>query len=192
MKHGGVQVLHLIGVGLRRHPGQNLLRCLLLPTDVFLERIERETRFVLVPNEFVTLEAHTANVLYRFTGGLLLDQDLIGEIQIVELGLELQRCRDIELLHVRLKVGTKMVGPDPLLLTERTINKFVYAISRKSFDFESGRTRHLLIIKANTLNPGGLTKKSGVLPGTGVYPFRDPFWDPFWVFLGVFGDLLVT
>ena len=60
-----------------------------------------------------------------------------------------------------------MVGPYRFLLTERTVGELVYAISRKSFDFESGRTRHLFIIKANTLNPGGLTKNSGVLPGTG-------------------------
>jgi len=142
MEHGGVQVLHLIGVGLRRHPGQNLLRCLFLFTDVFLERIERETCFVLVPNEFVTLEAHTANVLYRFTGGLLLDQDLIGEIQIVELCLELQRCRDIELFQVGLEMSGEIVGPDRFLLTERTVYELVDAISRESFDFESGRTRH--------------------------------------------------
>jgi len=167
MEHGGVQVLHLIGVGLWRHPGQNLFGGLLLLTDVFLERIERETRFVLVLDEFVTFKTDATHVLNRFAGGLLLNQNLTYEIQIVELRLEFLCCRDIEFLHVRLKVGTKMVGPDPLLLTERTINKFVYAISRESFDFESGRTRHLLIIKANTLNPGGLPKKSGVLPGTG-------------------------
>lgn len=73
MEHGSVKIFHLVGVRLWRHPGQNLLGGLLFFTDVLLERIKRETRFVFVPDVFVTIKAHAAYILNRFAGELLLD-----------------------------------------------------------------------------------------------------------------------